>query len=146
AISLIGVGNDTASAILTGILEMTSGCSRIASLEISLRLQTALCAGTVTFGGLCLLLQSLAFHELKISRYLLLKLIQAILAGFLAYLAAPWFLADAVDTFSPIAWEEASRNLFSTATVVLSSFLGLAAAWLFAAGCKKRMRKRLRIR
>jgi len=145
-VSLTGVGNDTASAILTGMLEMTSGCSRIAGLDMPLRLQTALCTGIVTFGGLCLLLQSLSFHDLNAARYLSLKGLQAILAGLLAYWTAPWFLPDAVETFSPIVWEDMSQNLFSTATAAFSSLLGLAAAWLFAAGCKKRMRNRLRIR
>ena len=77
----------TSEAVLRGLMEMTSGCVLLAQNPSPLSL--ALCCFLVTFGGLCVLAQQIAYlsrAEVKILPFLGVKLLQAILAGGICYL------------------------------------------------------------
>ena len=74
--------------IIRGLLEMTSGCA-LAAKNLS-PLSLAACAFFVTFGGLCVLVQQLAFLEkiVPAGKFILIKFLQAAVAALLAYLVS----------------------------------------------------------
>lgn len=72
---------DVVVSILNGAIEMTRGCFDVSKTAISLRVKTVLSCGLVTFSGLCVFVQSLAFIKnikVKKSRILLMKFTQTI--------------------------------------------------------------------
>ena len=80
---------ETANTVIRGLLEMTSGCALVAQAPSAFSL--ALCAFFVTFGGLCVLVQQLAFllpAGISTPRFLLAKLAQGLIAGLFAFLFA----------------------------------------------------------
>ncbi|MDE6059563.1 MAG: hypothetical protein K2G44_05965 [Clostridia bacterium] len=84
--AFIHMGN-TAEGILRGLLEMTSGCALLSQAPAPLT--AALSCFLVTFGGLCVLVQQIAFlsrAEVKTLPFLGVKLLQAVIAGGAAYL------------------------------------------------------------
>lgn len=79
----------TAEGILRGLLEMTSGCALLSQSVTPL--SAALCCFLVTFGGLCVLVQQIAYlshAKVKILPFVAVKLLQAAIAGGTAYLLA----------------------------------------------------------
>lgn len=73
-----------AQVAVTGALELTNGCVRLGSIS-DLRLRFCLAAGMLTLGGGCVTLQTLSLiRELSPGRYLLGKLVQALIALTLA--------------------------------------------------------------
>ena len=77
------------SAILSGIVEMTSGCKALSSVKTPLAL--ALSAFFVTFGGVCVLVQQLAFLTpagVKPLPFICLKALQGITAAALCFALA----------------------------------------------------------
>ncbi len=77
-----------AEGLVRGLLEMTSGCKAFDSCT---PLSLAVCCFFVTFGGVCVLVQELAFLTeagIKPLPFLGVKLLQGLLAGLLCYLAA----------------------------------------------------------
>ena len=85
ALALAGVQNPYVGATLTGLIEMTSGCSQIAKLGGIYPM--ALAAFFVTFGGGCVLTQQLSFLSragVKPLPFLFVKLLQGILAALFA--------------------------------------------------------------
>ncbi len=77
----------TAEGVLRGLIEMTSGCALLSRTPSALT--AALCTFLVTFGGLCVLVQQIAYlsrAEVKILPFLGVKLLQSVLAGGFAYL------------------------------------------------------------
>lgn len=90
------------SAVPHGILELTSGLNRLALSELSLRLKLSLASFLCGFSGICIFLQvSNAVKETKISlkKYVILKLMTAILAFILTYLIYP-LIPLSVPTFT----------------------------------------------
>lgn len=78
-----------AEGLVRGLLEMTGGCRAFCADPSPLSL--AACCFLVTFGGVCVLVQQLAFLPragVKTLPFLAVKLIQALLSGGLCYLAA----------------------------------------------------------
>ncbi len=83
----------TAEGILRGLLEMTSGCALLSKNCTPLSL--ALCCFLVTFGGLCVLVQQIAYlsrAKVNTLRFVAVKLLQAVIAGTTAYLLALFIL------------------------------------------------------
>ena len=87
ALSLVGVGRffagKTSGALLYSAFEVTRGCVEFAALNLSRVWTAALCSLAVSFGGLSVLLQSLAFlgkTGLKSTKFLLMKTTQAALS------------------------------------------------------------------
>lgn len=74
------------TALVRGLLEMTAGCKLFSENVTPLSL--AGCSFLVTFGGLCVLCQQIAFlsrAEVKTAPFLLVKLLQGLLAGVFSY-------------------------------------------------------------
>lgn len=79
--SIFHINYDVVVSILNGSIEMTRGCLDISKTAISLQAKTVLCCGLVTFSGMCVFVQSLAFIKnikVKKSRILLMKFTQTI--------------------------------------------------------------------
>lgn len=73
-----------AQCLLAGILELTNGCCALAQIE-QVQLRFALCALMISFGGLCVTMQTYSVtQELNPSLYLPGKLLQSLLSGLLA--------------------------------------------------------------
>lgn len=75
-----------AEALVRGLMEMTTGCALLA--ENPSRLSLSLCCFFTTFGGLCVLMQQLAFLAptgVKALPFVLVKAVQGMLAALLFY-------------------------------------------------------------
>ena len=82
-------GNLYAEGTLRGLLEMTTGCNALSALHTPLSL--AISCGLVTFGGLCVLCQQLAYLTragVQALPFLFVKFLQAVLAFGLCFLLA----------------------------------------------------------
>ena len=85
ALSLAGIHSGYVSAVVTGLLEMTSGCKLLSATGGMYAL--ALSAFLVTFGGACVLAQQMSFLSragVKPLPFLAVKLIQGVLAALYA--------------------------------------------------------------
>lgn len=85
----IGLPAGLISAMLQGMLELTSGCAAVAALKLPFKLSVALCAFLVSFGGLCVFLQTRLFLCGDVRRYFFVKFVHGILAAGIAFLCAP---------------------------------------------------------
>lgn len=85
----IGLPAGLASAMIQGMLELTGGCAAVAALKLPSRLSIALCAFLVSFGGLCVFLQTRLFLRGGAHRYFSVKLAHGVLAAGIAFLCAP---------------------------------------------------------
>ncbi len=73
------LNNRVLIAVIFGIIEMTNGCNSLSTLPIGI-LPTVLCAGIVSFGGLCIFLQSMAYYKnchLNGGKILFFKIVQS---------------------------------------------------------------------
>ena len=85
-----------AVCILAGLLEQTTGLALLKALTLPLAQKTALAAGMICFGGLCIAAQTYSVirpQGLSVKPYLLSKLFTGITAAALALLCTqlPWF-------------------------------------------------------
>lgn len=122
---LFALPSGTVSAMLTGILEMTAGCSAITALALSFPVTAALCSAVVSFGGICVLLQSSMYIRID-RRYLFLKTAQALIAGGMAYgvaLILPF--RDAIPAMQAIP-QAYLQNGFAGLSLFLSSSVAIA--------------------
>ena len=81
-----GIENPVLSALLRGLLEMTTGCKLLSQNSTPLNL--AIACFLVTFGGLCVIMQQLTFLKkagIKTLPFLGVKLLQGLLAGGICY-------------------------------------------------------------
>ncbi len=79
--ALAGIKNPVITAVIRGILEMTSGCALLS--EHGTPVNAALAAFLVTFGGFCVLMQQIVYlskANVKALPFLLVKLLQGALA------------------------------------------------------------------
>lgn len=77
-------------ALLTGLLELTNGCFALKSVE-NTGLRFLLCAGMLSFGGLCVWLQTLSVSGgICLHHYLPGKLLQATIAIAFALMCQKW--------------------------------------------------------
>ena len=86
ALALTGIQNGYLSAIVTGLLEMTSGCKLLSEMGGSF--SVALSAFFVTFGGGCVLMQQMSFLSragVKPLPFFAVKIIQGVLAALFAF-------------------------------------------------------------
>ena len=86
-LSLAGAGQKLSGSVFGGFLysafEVTRGCVEFAALTVPRSIKAACCCFAVSFGGLSVLLQSLAFlggTGLKGSKFLLMKTTQALVS------------------------------------------------------------------
>ena len=144
ALPLQGISPALAQAIpgfFCGLLEMTGGCHLLSQAEIPLRLSVSLCAFLVSFGGLCVMTQAMAFLEYPHpGRYLASKAAQGLLAGLLAWFLLPLFPGAAPTMAIPETPYMA--NALSGLSMLMASALGMAVAMLLAVFARKSSHKR----
>jgi sporulation integral membrane protein YlbJ len=91
---------DYSQGFFKGIIEMTVGLSQVsASAFLGLRLKSTLAAFLISFGGICVLAQSLSVLKgLKISlwTYLKIKLAHGFISATITYFLYPYFMNKAV--------------------------------------------------
>ena len=124
--------------IFSGLMEMVHGCKELVAAGLSLRLTATIGAFFFSFGGICIMAQSLTFTKLRIRRYLWKKLLQGCLSGFLTYLLVPLFLPDAQAVFSSLPPETIVQNAFSAALIAGISLAAASAVLLLSAIAGKR--------
>ncbi len=76
-------------SILSGILEITRGIIELNSTCLSLEIKTIICSGLIGFGGICIMLQSLAFLKklnLNFKNMLIQKLSQGIISALISFI------------------------------------------------------------
>ena len=90
-------------ALLTGVLELANGCFALMNVE-NMGLRFLLGAGMLSFGGLCVWLQSLSVAgDVNMRAYLPGKLLQSTIAITLALLGQKWMPVDSrINTPMPI--------------------------------------------
>jgi sporulation integral membrane protein YlbJ len=135
---LAGLSESAGLSLVTGILEMTSGCSRAATALIPIGQKVIIASALTAFGGFSIIMQSLSFCEISAGRYILHKFFQAVLASLIAALAIALF-PTAIPVLAPSqqlpSWES---NLLSSLTAVLCSLLALALCYLLSLACRKK--------
>lgn len=80
--------SNTVQAFLTGLFEVTRGCQELSLLGLSNTSVTVLCSTLISFGGLCIMLQSFTYlKECKISfkQIFTVKIMQASITSLLTY-------------------------------------------------------------
>ena len=125
-------GASPARGILMGFLEMTGGCSRIAKAGLPILYSVPLCAFLISFGGLSIMVQAMAFVPFqKPLRYLAIKLLHGICSAAIAYLMLALSPA-AAQTLAPISAPYYVVNALTGLALLFASALGVAAAFLLA--------------
>ena len=133
-LAFTGAAPDVTVALLTGALEMTTGCAAIATLSLPSPVQAALYAATVSFGGICILAQTLMVARIERPlRYLAGKALQSALAGMLAFLLAPLFLQSDIPTMQFPDADTVMSNTVSGLSLLIASLVGVFGAYILSA-------------
>ena len=116
------------------ICAAATGASRIADAALSLREATALAAFVFSFGGLCIMAQSMIFMRIDIKKYLICKLAQGMLAALIAYLLFPLCCNGAQSvTAEPEIMETLGQNSLSALAILACSMAAMGAVMLICA-------------
>ncbi len=138
ALGALDLPAELGRSLSVGLFEMSAACAETARLGASLQDQSALCSALAAFGGLSVVLQTLAFAPVRAGRFILAKLAHAILAALFTFLLFPIFCADApafaIQQTNP-AWQ-----------TELSAVLGLLLASAVAVGAVALISNLLKIR
>ena len=134
-LSSIGIPSSFASAILTGILELTNGVKQVASISIkTISINITLCAFLLGFGGFSVLLQVYSItskSDVSIKAYLIGKLLQGTLAAIYTYLLlryVPFLNLDLTPVFSNTATPLVATNP-SFFTFFCLALIGFVLLW-----------------
>ena len=117
-VSLFGL-NELQKGVLFGLLEMTNGI-KILSAEPVSRLSLVLTCGLMSFGGLCIFLQTCGVVNLRPVGYFAAKLIHALLSAALCAAMYPLFFSNAAPVFISTAESAAiAENVMTAAQIAL---------------------------
>ncbi len=119
-----GDGN-MAKAFLCSVIEAATGAKRIAESAQNMRIATSVATFSFSFGGLCIMMQSMLFTHINVKKYILFKAAQGVFAALIAYILFP-LCSNAVQgaTAEPDMLEVLGQNSLSA----LAIFAGSAAA------------------
>lgn len=133
-ILLLGGSGHAAEVMICAAVEAATGASRIADAALSLREATALAAFAFSFGGLCIMAQSMIFMRIDIKKYLICKLAQGMLAALIAYLLFP-LCCNGVQsvTAEPEMLETLGQNSLSALAILACSMAAMGAVMLICA-------------
>lgn len=124
-------------AVLSGIVEMTSGCTELAMLSLSPRITAAVSALLFSFGGVCIFAQSLTLCRLSAGVYFSTKLLQGSIAAGIAWLITPLF-PGACAVYSSISGNELAANALSFLQAAGVSATAIAVVMLIGAAARHR--------
>lgn len=117
-VSLLGL-NELQKGTLFGLLEMTNGI-KILSAEPVSRLSLVLTCGLMSFGGLCIFLQTCGVVNLRPVGYFAAKLFHALLSAALCAAMYPLFFSNAAPVFISTAESAAiAENVMTAAQIAL---------------------------
>lgn len=125
-LGVFGISPQFGRSLAIGLFEVSAACVESAQAAVSLRSQAALCSALCAFGGLSVVMQTLAFAPIRTGRFIVAKLAHALLAAALTAAIFPFFCADA-PAFAVQAANSAWR-------ADLSIILGLLTASAIAVG------------
>lgn len=121
-------------ALLIGALEMVNGCEALCAARLPPAQTAAAAAFLFSFGGVCILAQSLRFApDIQPARYLWRKLLQGALAAIIAYALTPLLLPQAQPVFAGSTAAAMMENARSALGIFLISSLGMAVIGLLQA-------------
>ena len=86
-LGLCGLNNISASAIISGVLEVTKGCLVLSTAKLPLKVSAIIATFLISFGGLCIHAQAFTFLRkfgMKYRLFVLIKLCHALLASLVA--------------------------------------------------------------
>lgn len=124
-----------AGALVSGMLEMVSGCNMLAALPLSFQAVAALSAFIFSFGGVCIFAQSLTFCTLKAHIYFSIKLVQGCIAALIAWIISSLFIS-AHTVYNSISPQELISNALSFMQVLGVSSIAAAAVFLIGASAR----------
>lgn len=137
--ALFNLPEPMVQAVSTGLFEMTCGIRMIAETALSLPVRLALSAFFLQLGGGAVLLQTASELPISFSRYLLAKLVFALLSGAIAFALTPLFCPDtAVPTLA--SGSTVLKNSLDLLVALLASAFGLLLVFVFTAGLYKQKR------
>ncbi len=119
-----GLPAEFGRSLASGLFEMSAACAESARQGAVLQEQSALCSALLAFGGLSVVLQTLAFAPVRAGRFIIAKLAHAILAALFTFLLFPLFCADA----PAFAIQKTDPTWQADLSVVLSLLLASAIA------------------
>lgn len=125
---------------LFGLLEMTNGIKALSAEPVS-KLSLALTSGLMSFGGICIFLQTCGVASLRPFGYFAAKLLHALLSALACAGLYPLFFADSAPVFVSTAESAAfAENLITAAQIALlclfSSCISALAAVFAAKGTR----------
>ena len=88
------ISNKTIQAFITGIIEITHGCKMLSQLNLSFVSTAVLCQTLISFGGICIILQSYTYLKdcgIKFSQLIFFKCFQASISSILTFLVCTIF-------------------------------------------------------
>lgn len=94
SLPLLNGANEICRGLISGILEITTGCKILSNME-NLALSTTLCCFLISFGGICIFLQSAVFYKkcrINCRKIFIFKITQAFFSSILCMPTAYIFL------------------------------------------------------
>ena len=137
AAGLLGAVGSPMGKALIGVFELTNGAQFLAAEPT--RLNASLLAGLMSFGGICIFIQTKMFFEhLDTRPYLFAKLVLGAASGMLAYLLCPAFIssAEVFGSFSQELGSSGGLRVDRLAAVILFAVSSAFALIICALGCK----------
>ena len=132
------------AALAAGLLEFVNGCSMLSACRLSTHFSAALSAFLFSFGGLCVMAQSMHFAQLLPGRYLFKKLLQGALAAIIAYGLSFLMFQKDQSVFYSFNADLLKANTLSALGMLADSSLSLGFLWLIQYALQKRKTARTR--
>ncbi len=106
-LSLIGISKDLCYAFISGLFEITIGCSKVSSIASAPEiLRASLCSFIIAFSGLSILAQCCSFlakTDIKTTTYIFSKLLHGVFAFIFTFLLYPLSSSETlVSTFNTV--------------------------------------------
>lgn len=125
--------------ILSSVLEMTNGCKVLSGTALPPSVLCAAVSAVISFGGICVLFQSLSFFRPDVKLYMALKAISAPVAAVTAFLICKALDIDTTSVF--IAQQDFSaitQRLFPSGAVFAASALAMGITTMITAAASRR--------
>ncbi|MGL4797375.1 MAG: sporulation integral membrane protein YlbJ, partial [Paraclostridium sp.] len=107
-LSIVGISKELCFAFISGLFEITIGCSQVSSVSSSPEiLRASLCSFIIAFSGLSILAQCCSFlakTDIKTTTYILSKLLHGVFAFLFTFALYPLCNSDAIVSTFDIAY------------------------------------------
>ncbi len=137
-LTMIGIDNTHAHALITGAIELTNGCALLSGQNTT-EISAAYAAFMLSFGGVCIFMQSLLFCKVSPSTYFATKAIQGCIAYFICRLVTPLFFT-AKSVFAQIDTDAAFLHSTGVFAMICASLISGCALFIVC-HCMRRKRR-----